>query len=317
MNRLRLLSVFLALSLCAKAQQLSLFTQYREYSTVINPAAMESDFLAFGQNLVFGGSYRAQWTGIDGGPNTQVLRGSYFMDDYSGVTLAFGGYLINDQTGPTGFTGIYGRVAGVLTSDAEYSGLSLGLTAGAVQYRVNGEKIELRDDGDAVGDERYTQWHPDLGVGLYYYQMLGGNWDGDYIYAGVSVPQLIGLDLQFQNEDGEFAVKRIQHIYANFGFYKFFEGFSFLEPSIWVKYAPGAPIDADINLRYHLPAALWIGAGASTQGNFHFETGLTLGDQVGLSNIFKVGYGFDYSFSSFGPFVGSTHEFNISIAFDR
>jgi len=317
MNKLSVLPVFLLLSLSLSAQQLSLFTQYREHLTLINPAAVESDYLAFGQNLVFGGSFRAQWTAIEGGPSTQVLRGSYFMDDYSGVTMQFGGHIINDQTGPTGFTGIYGRVAGVLSDDPEFGGFALGLTAGAVQYRVDGREINVRDEGDLIVDENFTQWYPDLGLGLYYYTMLGGNLDGDYFYAGVSVPQLIGLDLSFQNENGEFSVKRIQHIFANVGMYKFFDDVSFLEPSVWFRYAPGAPFSADFNLRYQLPAPIWIGTGASTDGNFHFETGLTLGLYNDWSNIFKIGYGFDYSFSSFGPFVGSTHEINLSIAFDR
>lgn len=35
------------------AQQLSLFTQYRENATLINPAAIEGDYFAYGQNVTF------------------------------------------------------------------------------------------------------------------------------------------------------------------------------------------------------------------------------------------------------------------------
>ena len=107
-----------------QAQQLSLFTQYRENTTVINPAAVEADYLAYGLNASIGISYRQQWAGISGSPTTQVLRGSYIADGMSGVALMAGGHIINDVTGPTGLTGFYGRIAGILTDDPAYGGFS-------------------------------------------------------------------------------------------------------------------------------------------------------------------------------------------------
>jgi len=295
------------------AQQLSLFTQYRENATLINPAAIEGDYFAYGQNMTFGVSYRAQWVGLANGPRTQTLRGSYLNTDYSGVTLMAGGHLINDQTGPTGFTGVYGRIGGVVSGDPEYSGLSIALSAGLVQYRVDASKIRLRDPNDVIGEQDQSQLFPDVGLGVYYYQMVG---DGDFFYTGVSVPQVIGLDLTFQDENGEFYTKRVQHFYGLLGFYKFFDNDSFLEPSVWVKYAPNAPINADINLRYQMPSSFWIGTGGSTGGNFHMDAGVIIGQNT-FDNTIRIGYGFDYSFSSFGPTAGSTHEINLTFSFEK
>jgi len=302
-----------------QAQQLSLFTQYRENITIINPAAVESDFLAFGQNLSFGATYRAQWVGLDGNPRTQTLRGSFLAADMSGVALMGGGHLINDQTGPTGLTGFYGRIAGIVTEDPEYGGLAVGLGAGFVQYRVNASELTYRDGPDVVGTVDQSQMNPDLSFGLFYYQSLGSSYrgGGDYIYAGVSVPQIMGMDLTFQNEDGEFNTQRIRHFFGQLGYYKFFGNDSFLEPSIWVKYVPNAPTNVDVNLRYQLPSAIWIGAGASTAQFVHLETGVNLGENVGLDNTIRIGYGYDYPFSSYGPTAGGTHEFNIGFSFYR
>ncbi len=295
------------------AQQLSLFTQYRENATLINPAAIEGDYFAYGQNMTFGVSYRSQWVGLANGPRTQTLRGSYLNTEYSGVTLLAGGHLINDQTGPTGFTGVYGRIGGVVSGDPEYSGLSIALSAGLVQYRVDASKIRLRDPNDVIGEQDQAQLFPDVGLGIYYYQMVG---DGDFFYTGVSVPQVIGLDLTFQDENGEFYTKRVQHFYGLLGFYKFFDDDSFLEPSVWVKYAPNAPINADINLRYQMPSSFWIGTGVSTGGNFHMDAGVIIGQNT-FDNTIRIGYGFDYSFSSFGPTAGSTHEINLTFSFEK
>lgn len=318
MNGLRIASILILTTYYLQAQQLSLFTQYRENATIINPAAVESDFLAFGQNLSFGASYRAQWVGLENAPRTQTFRGSFISKDMTGVSIMAGGHIINDQTGPTGFTGIYARVAGVVTGDPEFNGLSIGLSAGLVQYRIDATKVRLREEGDVIGTQDQSQLFPDVGIGIYYYQLIeSGGFDGDYFYTGLSVPQAFGLDLAFQDENGEFLIKRVQHIYGTIGLYKFFNDDSFIEPSVWIKYVQNAPISADINLRYQLPTNIWIGAGVSLSGNFHLDTGFLLGENIGNGNTIKLGYGFDYSFSSFGPSAGSTHEINLTFSFDR
>ena len=314
MTGLRLLPIFLLVAASIQAQQLSLFTQYRENATLINPAAMESDFLAFGQNLSFGANYRAQWVGLNNAPTTSTIRGSYLNKDMSGVAIMAGGHIINDQTGPTGFTGLYGRIGGVLSGDPEYSGFAVGLSVGYVQFRVDASEVRLREDNDILGDQNQNQWHPDVGLGLFYYTTVG---DQDYFYGGVSVPQILGLDLSFQDQNGEYFVQRVRHFYGLLGFYKFFGNDSFLEPSMWVKYAPNVPVNVDINLRYQLPGGLWVGAGGSSASTMHGEVGFLIGRNAGLDNLVKVGYGYDYSFSSFGPTVGSTHEINVSISLDR
>lgn len=318
MTNLRWLLPLLFLTGFLHGQQLSLFTQYRENATLINPAAMESDFLATGRNLTFGANYRVQWAGLSGAPRTQTVRLSYLNKEWSGATLMAGGHLINDQTGPTGFTGVYGRLGAVISGDPEYSGLAVALTGGLVQYRIDASKITLHDPNDVIGSQDQSQLFPDVGLGLYYYQTInGGALDGDMFYIGGSVPQILGLDLTFTDENGDFLVERVQHFYGMLGFYKFLRNDGFLEPSVWVKYVNGAPVNLDFNLRYQLPASIWIGAGVATSGNFHVETGFNLGENLGLDNNIKVGYGFDAAFTTFGPSAGNTHEIQVSFSFDR
>lgn len=77
-----------------------------------------------------------------------TIRGTYYADDYAGVTMMGGGYLMRDQTGPISFTGAYGRIAGVITSDPTLGGVILGLTAGLVQFGINTDNIVVRDKTD-------------------------------------------------------------------------------------------------------------------------------------------------------------------------
>ena len=295
------------------AQQLPLFTQYRENISVINPAAVSHDYLVYENNVSYGASYRRQWVGLDSGPRTQTVRGEYIFTELGSFGLAAGLYLMNDKTGPTGFTGIYGRLAGIITDgDPYYGGLSIGLAFGAVQYRVNVTDIKLRDPGDIVGMDDQAQIYPDAGLGIYYYKLISdGFLEDSHIYGGLSVPQIIGLNLEFEDETGNFYTQRVQHFYGTVGLYKYLDE-GFIEPSIWVKYAPNVPLNIDFNLRYQLAGNFWIGAGGSTSGAMHLEGGLLMGENMGFDNTLKIGYGFGYSFTTFGPSAGTTHEINLS-----
>ena len=296
-----------------QAQQLSLFTQYRENATLLNPAALESDFLTFGYNMSLGGTYRRQWAGIENAPTTQSLRFNYLMVN-SGVSLNTGAYLINDQTGPTGFTGFYGRIGGVISRDPEEGGISLGLSAGYVAYGVKLSELVARDNGDIMLSGDQSQSHPDVGFGIYAYRYTNRD---NLIYGGISVPQLLGFDVTYQDENGEFSVQRLRHYYATAGWYLFTSAESFLELSSWVKYVEGAPLNADLSVRYQLPTAPYLGIGVSTAKDFHVEAGLNIGQSTGAPANFRIGYAFNYSFNSFGPTVGGTHELQVSVALDR
>ena len=298
-----------------QAQQIPLFTQYREMHGVLNPAAVPYGFLTNQNKASIGISNRRQWLNMPNPPTTQILRGEYFAADRTGVALLTGGYLINDQTGPTGLTGLYGRIAGVITSDAEVGGVSFGLSLGAVQYRLKTTELKLREDGDIRATEDRTKMYPDLSIGAFWYQKLGEISDDDYVYAGASVPQMMGLDLNITDVDKTLHYQRVRHYYASAGWYHFFGEGTFIEPSVWVKYVKNAPVNVDFNVRYQAANTFWVGAGSSVSGNIHAELGFIAGKNLGFDSNFRVGYGFDYSSQNYGSFTGTTHEVNISYSF--
>lgn len=296
------------------AQQLSLFTQYREAATMINPAAMESDWLAFGYNMNFGAGYRRQWAGQENTPETQTLRFSYINPNSTGVTVTAGGYLLNDQTGPTGYTGFYGRIGTVIGRNPDEAGLSVGLSAGYVGYRVMGSELVLREENDVLFGVDQSQAHPDIGLGVFGYGYLNND---NMIYGGLSVPQLLGFDLTYENDNGDYQITRLRHYYGMLGWYWFTGDASYLEASSWVKYVEGAPLHADINLRYQMPTAPYLGAGLSTAGTFNFEAGINVGQSTDSDTNFRLGYSYGYSFTEVGPSFGGIHELQLSVALYR
>ena len=319
MNRLLFLLLLLAPIIWADAQQTPLFTQYREYGSLINPAMVPQAWLPYEHHFAAGISYRTQWTEIASAPRTAVLRAEYMTTDYSPVNAIFGGHIVNDQTGPTGYTGVYGRLGGVVSDDPYYGGFGAGMNLGLVQYRVNVSDLRFRDPEDVTILENQSKLFPDVGIGVYAYKRFtSGLLEESVVYGGLSIPQALGLDLEFGNADGSFNTKRMQHFYGMLGMYKFFGDGSFIEPSAWVKYVAGAPVNVDFNLRYQMAFNLWIGTGYSTSNSIHLETGVLLGDDVNLgSDHLRIGYGFDYHFTTFGPFVGPAHEVNIAFSIGR
>lgn len=316
----KLITLFIALFLASsflEAQQLPLYNIYRDHWNILNPAAVSNNYLINEWEQSIGVSYRHQWLGIEGAPATGVANWEWVRDDLNSV---FGGHIINDRTGEISQTGVYGQYAYKI----EFGGradqsVTIGLSAGLVQYRANLSEIQFFDaQEESVTDDNLL--HPDFGLGVFYHFE-------DRYYAGISMPQIIGLNTRFVTPDRDFNIDRVQHLYAVVGGYFQVTWFgnetSFVEPSMWVKYAPNAPLNIDLNARYQISELIWVGTGVGTGFGIdqslamHFETGLILGEQSNIMNgQFKVGMGFDLPISGgYGADFKSAIEINMIYSF--
>jgi type IX secretion system PorP/SprF family membrane protein len=300
--------LFFAVFCPVKAQQLPIFTQYREYAAFINPAAISSDFFTLQHRFSASASYRLQWEALEGSPQTQLLQANTLLEGGQSNALLLGGTLLRDQTGPISALGAYGRVGGLIGGNVEDGGVSLGLSLGVVQYRLDASKIRLRDNNDVLPFDNQSKIIPDIGAGVFAYR----NIDNDNLYyVGLSVPQLAALSWSITDK---IAYKRVPHAFANVGWYRFFEEGRFLETSSFLKYSRNAALNVDLNLRYQMVANFWVGMGANSARKVHFETGFLLGERKAADYRIKIGYGFDYSFSPYAGYLGAAHEFNISFS---
>jgi type IX secretion system PorP/SprF family membrane protein len=309
-----LLSAILMFPVWGIAQQLPLFSQYREHATVINPAAVASNYLLYNQTGAVSLSVRNQWVSKEGAPTTQVLQGYTMLTDYA-TSPIIGGYLINDQVGRVGTTGLYGRFGAVLSEDPSTNGIAAGITLGMVQYRVDLDGIIARDLDDELIENQDLQRkiYPDAGLGIYAWQSIN---DNDYITGGISVPQVLSLDVTFRNpSDKKFSLDRVRHYYAMAGWiHDLPRDGSKLELNSWLKYVPHAPFHFDANIRYQIGQDMWdfwIGAGYGTSQAIHLETGFILGEDRPI----KIGYGLDFNTSNKILSFGQSHEINLSYGF--
>lgn len=305
--------VLFSTPLWSTAQQLPLFTQYREYNGIINPASINSDYFLDDYHASFGASLRLQWVGVSRRPTTPLIRGEYFHKNRkSNFHLLTGGWLLNDQTGPTSTTNLSGRIAVLGSAYPEKGGFCAGLSMGGGQFRLDATSIDFKDKSDIV--ENVTTLYPDIGLGIYGYKALTDH--NNYVYAGVSIPQVFAPDLRFRNQNGDFNLQRVRHYYGTVGFYKFVGDRSFWEASSWLKYVPNTPVQLDVNARYRLKGAFWLGLGYSTAKNIHSEVGYIF-EPKNKSHAFKIGYGFDNSLNYNTTYFGVSHEVNLVVLIGR
>jgi type IX secretion system PorP/SprF family membrane protein len=315
-----LLTFFLACLACleTKAQQLPLFSVYREQWKALNPASISDDYRINKMNISLAAGYRRQWMGAKDGPSTQVVRFEYIPPGEEKIVT--GGYLLNDRAGKLGQTGVYGNFAYRLGLGRRFDhALVFGLAAGVVQYRARLGDIEFAQP-EITGFDQGSVIYPDFGFGAFYY-------NADRFYAGLSVPQVFGLRTVFRDSLGEraFDIRRVQHIYGVVGAYIgvgwFGSSTSFVEPSAWVRYAPHSPLSLDLNIRYHINDFFWLGLGAGAgtgqklSPTLHCETGVKLGETINIFNgQWKIGFAYDIPLSRYRPFLGNVIEVNLVYA---
>ncbi len=309
-----LLLTFSMVSQKSYAQQLPLFAQYREMHGLINPASVNSDYLLYHIRAFGGLGARMQWTSgtkDSGFPRTQVLHGSYLWER-DNSSLLFGAHLINDQVGRVGTTGLTARFAVILSDDPFEHGLVGGLNVGINNYRVNLTNARTHDPGDVKASQNQSIFYPDAGLGVFGYQRFSND---NFMYGGISVPQILGLNLQFRGENNEFSIKQVRHYYAQGGYlFHLRDEYSFIEVSSWVKYVPKTPVNADINIRYRMGSIFWVGSGFNTSGMLHLDVGVVLGAE-NSENIYKLGFGNSSSLSRLRPYFGNTRELNLGVGF--
>jgi len=299
------------------AQQLPLFTQYADFRGLLNPSSVTNDYLLKDYNVTYGLSNRYQWIGVSGNPRTYVAHADYTINTGNTFNFLGGAYLLSHNTGPIKTTGIYGRLASIMSEyDPRFGGFSFGMNLGMVRYSVSTIELAQLYPSDILTSMSQNKIYPDVGLGISYYKnFTQGPLKDDIFNLGFSVPQMLGLNLLFRDDTGEFNIGRVRHFYTFLSYLKSINEESFLEFSSWLKYVPAAPLNLDVNLRYQINPTFYIGSGLSTAGIGHFEFGLYLDDFIAKTdNRFRIGLSYDPSFTSYGARFGGSYELSIGYA---
>jgi len=268
------------------AQQMPQFTQYMYNTIAINPAYAGSrevlSIVALGRN---------QWTGFDGGPQTQTLSiNSPLRNEKIGLGLS----LINDKAGYENFTYVYADFSYTINL-GERTKLAFGIDAGATSYKISDELYNGVNTGnDPYFDERLDRWNPNFGAGLLFHS--------DRWFAGFSVPRLINND---NNNNTEYAALEQVHYYV-IGGYVFDLGKSVkFKPSILAKYTDDAPISTDFTANFLFNEKLWLGVSYRANGQ-QSDFGALIDFQV--TQQFRIGYTYELPTGEIRPYTSGSQE---------
>lgn len=308
------LAILLLLQFAATAQQTPLFNIYRDHWSILNPAAISNNYLVNEFNYTASTGFRRQWLRLKDSPNVQLVNVEIVPPETDNIVT--GGHILRYQTGLIDQVGLYGRFAYRIDLGRRVEqAVVAGLNAGVVQYRARLSDLELpQEEISGLVNDKII--YPDFSLGVYYYY-------SDLFYAGVSIPQTFGLNTVFRDSaDNSFSVQRVQHFYGVAGGYIPVTWFnteaSFIEPSAWLRWTPHAPVSVDLNVRYQIKDFYWIGLGAGTgwgrdfAARLHVETGMVLGETIGLTNgQFKLGIGYSTSIAAYRTTFGDGIEINL------
>lgn len=279
--------VFLLTSLHGFAQQDPIYSQYILNPQVINPA-----YSGLTNNLNLNASYRMQWMGLEGQPNTFNLNGNTsLLDNKAGA----GFMLSHDQIGNTQNTEFNASFAYKLELGHDRM-ISFGMQAGVLNYRIDNSDLNVFDEGDEVFMNNENGTTLNIGAGLIF--------KGQDFLIGLSVPRM--LPTKFKAGESEFELYN-QHYYL-FGAYVFYLNNQVkFKPTAMVRAVTGSPASVDVGTNF-------IFNSIHTAGLFtrNFKTyGVLL--QTLYREKFRFGYVFELPTNKSVGTNFTTHEISLGI----
>jgi type IX secretion system PorP/SprF family membrane protein len=300
------------------AQQRPHYTQYVLNNYILNPALSGVENYA---DVKISG--RDQWVGLSGAPRTAYLsvhapigkkdyktsstsysvpgenpRGSSYWENYTasephhGVGLS----VVNYSTGSFNQLSANVSYAYHLGLSA-VTNLSAGFAAGVSKFSYDRSKATPADAADpSLGSGAInTNWKPDLSAGLWLYS--------SHYFLGLSAQQIIPSRLSFGGTESD-SGRLVPHLFATGGYRVLLTEDINALPSVMFKYVPGTPTSPqfDLNVKLQYRELFWTG------GSYRFNNGFAAMLGLNVSNVFNVGYAYDFTHTALNTASKGTHE---------
>jgi type IX secretion system PorP/SprF family membrane protein len=304
-------------SLPGFAQQLPRFSQYYSNEFIINPSVAGCD-----GRTVANLAARKQWLGFANyTPSSylislqgRILKSGYNLKAGSNGNVyrkgrqgrvGLGAIVYHDENGAIERTGAQFSYAYHLF--IRNSQLSFGLTGNVFQYRINGDRAQLKDpDIDPLnGLIGKSTLVPDAGIGI--------NYMTEKYHVGVAVCQVfqsklkIGNSADFQSSE-EVRLLRHYYVLADYRITIPSNPNWEIEPSTIILMNEMLRIQSDITLKAYYNRQYWFGVSGRTTGDIILMAGLKY-------HRYYFGYSFDYGFQGISQYTYGSHEICITAKF--
>ena len=280
------------------AQQLPQFTSYQLSPFLYNPA-----FAGVNGTTQLNAVIRNQWSGVREAPQTDVISGYGLLRNEK---MGLGATAFKDVAGADSRRGITLSYAYHLRVKNDVS-LSLGLSAGFLQYRLDHTIINPYDDGDPVFNSPIlSSVVPTATFGAYLY--------ADNFYASVALPQLLSSTFTIKDEYNDNSLIEgglSNHIFVGGGYIKDINDAFTLEPSLLLMLSSPAPASVELMTKLTYKDLLW------TALSYRFNDAACMYIGVDIDDRFYVAYAHDFVTSELSTATSGTNEFKLGFRFNK
>ncbi len=287
-----LLAGLLLSSVVGFSQQTVRFSNYLFNKMIINPAAAGSN-----DYIEIMGSYKKQWVGFNGSPQTSFLSidGST-LDRRLGLGLQ----VVNDQTGALNQTGVVGNLSTRVRLE-ENKWLSLGFSTGWFRNTLNGTELTYQDPNEiAIPSTRRSVDLLDFKAGIYY--------KDEKNFGGVSAFNIFKPRLNYTgvSRSNEGVLNRHYYLFAG-RVIPITPEFAVI-PSVLVKIAKNGvnqnQADFNAKLSYMGKASLGL--------SYRNKESVGIFGEYVHNSIFRFAYSFDYNTNRLQNYQNGSHEIMVA-----
>ncbi|GGW36412.1 PorP/SprF family type IX secretion system membrane protein [Arenibacter certesii] len=271
------------ISSVVNAQQDSQYTQYMYNTISFNPA-----YAGNRGSLTAMATYRNQWVGLDGAPETL----SFSLSTPIGLgPVGLGLGVISDKIGPSAENTITADFSYTLRLNRYGMRLSFGLKGGVNMLDIDVDKLMIYDPNDQNLVNRSIV-SPIVGAGLY---LHANKW-----YVGLSSPNM--LETEYYDDVKVSTATEKMHVYLTAG-YVFDLNYDFkFKPAILTKGVVGAPISVDVSANFLFRERITLGAAYRWDAAVSALAGFQVNDNI------MIGYSYDYETTELSNYNDGSHE---------
>ncbi|CAN5215578.1 hypothetical protein BH09BAC1_BH09BAC1_24950 [soil metagenome] len=297
MKKLFILIAFAAAAFTGlQAQQIPLYSQYWYHQFLYNPARA-----GFNDQAQAYFVYRRQFVGFQEGPQTQALT---FDMPVMSKKAGFGVYLFNDQSS------IFRRLGGNFSyayhfNFADDHRLSLGLSAGLQDIRINYNNVVVRDADDEVimnGRRRNSFFEAGFGINYFF-----KNWN-----LGLSVPSLFGTDLRYLSQSGQAGYTMKRHYVAQTSYkIKLAQDKFTIEPMAMFRTTEAFNFQFDVGASFMYKDWVWL------NGMYRYDYAVSMGGGFKVHDMITIGYSYDLPINNLNNYTTGSHELLLGVTFGK
>ncbi|HEY0740235.1 MAG TPA: type IX secretion system membrane protein PorP/SprF [Chryseosolibacter sp.] len=259
--------LLLTSALRSHAQQDPLYTHYLFNPFIINPA-----YAGFSKDASIWASYRKQWAGFDGSPETKTVSGhAAFRDNRMGLGLV----VLQDKIGNDRNTQVVASYAYHLLLKHQRK-ISFGLRGGFSNYVLDYSGLTI-DDTDPRFQENISEARAVIGAGLIF--------SSDRFVVGLSVPNMLNTSTLV---NGIATVLYNRHGYAQAAYVLPVSSRLKVKPFLLARVAPQSSVNFDLGGMLTADDSYSVGIFTRRLHTYAVFGKLNIGEALRLGYIFEL-----------------------------